>query len=125
MSSRWRWSPGSGRMAGLLGAAGPSANARPSCPGGPSPPLFRIPPGRSTDGRRTLRPAQGSTGRRYLAAVVGSPPVHELLLVGGEAGLQVVRRGGRVVLGAGVQPQPPRVVTEGPVDHPLQEILPQ
>src|SRR5262249_13815401 len=54
-----------------------------------------------------------------------SPLVLDLFLVDGEARLQVIRQGSRVVLGAGVQPEAPGTVAPRLVDGPLEEIPPQ
>src|SRR5262249_59324336 len=52
----------------------------------------------------------------------GIPSPLHLFLVDGKARLQVVRQGGRVVLGAGVQPEALGSVAPRSVDGPLEEI---
>src|SRR5262245_32695508 len=54
-----------------------------------------------------------------------SPLVLDPFPVDGEARLQVVRQGRRVVLGAGVQPEAPGAVAPRPVAGPPEEVSPQ
>src|SRR5260370_20127796 len=65
------------------------------------------------------------TGKCCGTAGILSPLVLDLFLVDGEACLQVVRQGSRVVLGAGMEPEAPGAVAPRLVDGPLEEMPPQ
>src|SRR5262245_4107011 len=67
---------------------------------------------------------RSANGDRCGTAGIVLPLVLDLFLVDGEACFQVVRQGGRVVLGAGVQPVAPGAIAPRLVDGPLEKVPP-